>query len=470
MATANYERTGCPVPAGGEQAVLFEGVQPPCAWSKPVSSPESTPDYLATDDHFLAVQRQAEPVKVTLVSQGNLFLETLCRSCPGLDAGLAQPGESLDGLDSDLTSSTTTSDHHHPSPGNLLFIAPPRSTEYFTVTGPPGASTWTGGVRGRRNRPHPQPRNAARVNILDAVRIPLPEPPARSSSPAGAPNQVRLAHRKTSPSCSPRKRAGGGLRRWPSICTIPTCTPGRLPDLDRQSDPLAGAWPWRGYPGPGRPRRGAGPQFTPDRPGRGPRRQYHHRMARSPVWKPSKGKSSSLPLNKPANTGRLGYWSAGILRCQSVLTPGIGHEPALSLPIAGIETGQSTAWPSAPSGRLAPPRRPGSGPPGRRMAGLPPPHSGFYRQAPFTSIAEAHNIRNSLRLSNFARDFYEFFFHLSAIFMAPPYPAPAIVLGWLGRRAASGWRLWGGLALRAFLLVALVFALAGIQLRLHTES
>ena len=43
-------------------------------------------------------------------------------------------------------------------------------------------------------------------------------------------------------------------------------------------------------------------------------------------------------------------------------------------------------------------------------------------------------------------------------------------LALLGRRAFSKWRLWGGLALRTILLLSIVFALAGIQLRLPSRT
>lgn len=44
-----------------------------------------------------------------------------------------------------------------------------------------------------------------------------------------------------------------------------------------------------------------------------------------------------------------------------------------------------------------------------------------------------------------------------------------VILGLIGRRAYSRARLWGGLALRAFLLLLIVLALAGIQLRLPSS-
>ena len=166
------------IPASGEQAVLFEGIPASVRLVEARLQPsESTPDYLPFDDRLLAIQRQDDPVKVTLVSQGNLFLETALSLMPGLDAGLAQPGEALDGLDSDLTifdnyiPITTTL----PS-GNLLFIAPPGSTDFFTVTGtlqtplPEPAETGTGEINPILNHVSLQG-----VNILDAVRLPLPE-------------------------------------------------------------------------------------------------------------------------------------------------------------------------------------------------------------------------------------------------------------------------------------------------------
>ena len=45
-----------------------------------------------------------------------------------------------------------------------------------------------------------------------------------------------------------------------------------------------------------------------------------------------------------------------------------------------------------------------------------------------------------------------------------------VALGLLGRRALSRARLWGGLALRAFLLLLIILALSGIQLRLPSNT
>jgi hypothetical protein len=166
------------IPPGGEQAVLFAGVPASARLVEARLQPAAEPsDFLPGDDRALAVQRQAEPVKVVLVSQGNLFLETALALMPGLDAGIARPGEALDELDADLT----IFDSYVPvtatlPAGNLLFIAPPRSTEYFTVTGtlqtplPRPAESGQG-----QNHPLLSHVSLEGVNILDAVRIPLPE-------------------------------------------------------------------------------------------------------------------------------------------------------------------------------------------------------------------------------------------------------------------------------------------------------
>jgi Ca-activated chloride channel family protein len=159
-------------------------------------------DTLSLDDAAWAVHRNAEPAPVTLVTDGNLFLETALAILPGLEVTTVRPedwkiGRVVDVPESpDLPAShpsnlpvtqssslptfqpsnLTIFDAYVPITatlpvGNLFFIAPPRSTPYFTVTG-------------TLDQPLPRPVDAAdpllayvdlaEVNVLEAVRMPLP--------------------------------------------------------------------------------------------------------------------------------------------------------------------------------------------------------------------------------------------------------------------------------------------------------
>ncbi len=101
-------------------------------------------DDLAADDHAWAVPPSSEKVAVRLVSTGNRFLETALHLLPNVlltatppeeydrrpaTADQGEPlGEQLTIFDSVTPTSTLPS-------GSLLFIAPLRSTDFFSVTG-----------------------------------------------------------------------------------------------------------------------------------------------------------------------------------------------------------------------------------------------------------------------------------------------------------------------------------------------
>jgi len=161
------------IPTGSEQSALASGI---------ISSTQviearllesaAYDDFLALDDKAFAVNRQTGTVKTVLVSEGNLFLETAFSLLPSLNLHVINPGEPIDAeaelliLDSNLPSGEL------PDAANILFIAPPESTEFFTVTG-------------KLDLPIPikaEPVNQlieqvdlSGVNILDAQRITLPE-------------------------------------------------------------------------------------------------------------------------------------------------------------------------------------------------------------------------------------------------------------------------------------------------------
>ena len=146
-------------------------------------------DALPADDRAWAIHHQNQTTNVTLVSPGNLFLETGLSLLPGLQLTVVKPvdfekrwktGKMEDketNLPTPQSSNLTILDRYVPLTatlpvGNLLFIAPVRSTEFFTVTG---------------TIAEPQPRpvsadepllrhvNLADVGIMEAVHIPLPD-------------------------------------------------------------------------------------------------------------------------------------------------------------------------------------------------------------------------------------------------------------------------------------------------------
>lgn len=169
------------IPAGGIQAVISDDLP---AETVVLEARLAGEDALPTDDRAWAVRRDMEPAPVSLVTEGNLFLHTALSLLPGLEVTSITPldyeaavgqagGGAADGADHP---SLTIFDGYVPlndtyPQGNLLFIAPYRSTQYFTVTG---------------KLDNPSPRivdtgesviehlSLAQVNILDTIRISLP--------------------------------------------------------------------------------------------------------------------------------------------------------------------------------------------------------------------------------------------------------------------------------------------------------
>jgi Ca-activated chloride channel homolog len=147
-------------------------------------------DVLPLDDLAWAVRREYRPVEISLISQGNLFLRTALSLLPSVkvveitpeefEAGIATPPvDDTNGVDNRSALepiNLTIFDGYVPTTaplpdGSLLFIAPPRSTDYFTVHGL---------VEGPVPRivDHTDPLaahlNLAEVNILDTVQVSLP--------------------------------------------------------------------------------------------------------------------------------------------------------------------------------------------------------------------------------------------------------------------------------------------------------
>jgi Ca-activated chloride channel homolog len=174
------------LPAGGQQAVVAEDVP---AGTRLVSAVLAGTDALPLDDQAWAVAVKTEPVPLMLVTEGNRFLETGLKLLPGFEVTTIAPGEfevqfaesptttEGAGAASSQVDQITIFDAYIPinaayPNGSLFFIAPPRSSEFFTITGlieqpVPRASTL--------DDPLVTNLNLAQVNILDAVRVLQPD-------------------------------------------------------------------------------------------------------------------------------------------------------------------------------------------------------------------------------------------------------------------------------------------------------
>jgi hypothetical protein len=94
-------------------------------------------DALPTDDHAWAVSTLGEEVNVRIIGPGNRFLETALELLPGVQT-TTTPTTTTTFDETAAQIPVTILDGFIPSElpdGNLFFIAPTRSTDYFSVTG-----------------------------------------------------------------------------------------------------------------------------------------------------------------------------------------------------------------------------------------------------------------------------------------------------------------------------------------------
>jgi Ca-activated chloride channel family protein len=163
------------IPASGQQVVLVSDLP---STLQIIEARLSGQDILALDDRAWAVHRQTQSTTVTLVTPGNLFLETALTLIPGIEMTSMKPEDwATANVEENSPASLVIFDTYTPTEdkfpnSNLLFIGPPHNTGYFTVTG-------------KVDQPLPQivepdhPLlsyvNFSDVNILDAVRIPAPD-------------------------------------------------------------------------------------------------------------------------------------------------------------------------------------------------------------------------------------------------------------------------------------------------------
>jgi hypothetical protein len=161
------------IPPGNGQSILTQNIDPATEMVEARLLPDLTADYLPADDQALAIYQPGETISTTLVTPGNLFLETALSLMPNLSVTLVNPTGVNDLPPADLTILDGVAPITGSLPtGNLLFIGPLRSTELFTVTG---------SLPSPRLNPiradHPLLRfvDLSGVNLLDSARIPLPE-------------------------------------------------------------------------------------------------------------------------------------------------------------------------------------------------------------------------------------------------------------------------------------------------------
>jgi len=124
---------------GKAQAYTFPGLSPDAG---AIEAQLEGQDALAADDRAWAVPPSTGQSTINLVSPGNRFLETVLDLIPNFEVSINQPitRSAVSGQPPAVsTYQLTIFDSVVPTTtmpeGNLLFIAPPRSTELFSVTG-----------------------------------------------------------------------------------------------------------------------------------------------------------------------------------------------------------------------------------------------------------------------------------------------------------------------------------------------
>jgi Ca-activated chloride channel homolog len=163
------------IEAGGIQSIVHSDL---AAETRQIEARLAGQDALPLDDRAWAVRPDREAVPLTLVTAGNRFLETVLRLLPGYEINTLTPAEfEAAGPAASGPASVTVFDGYVPitstlPAGSLLFIAPPRSSEYFTVAGV---------IQQPALRivdpldPLVQHVSLEDISVLDAVQLPLPE-------------------------------------------------------------------------------------------------------------------------------------------------------------------------------------------------------------------------------------------------------------------------------------------------------
>lgn len=178
------------IPPGGQKSIITEGLGVETGVIKALITSQG--DAFALDNQAQAVRPVSLPIPVTLVTQGNRFLKTALSLLPGiiLTEQIVNSTEAETSAtpaftpEPDQSSSVSGKESHPalviydatvpdilPQTSSLLFIAPPKSTIFFSVTGLVENPT----VRPvDLADPLLSQVSLSNVNILDAMEIPLP--------------------------------------------------------------------------------------------------------------------------------------------------------------------------------------------------------------------------------------------------------------------------------------------------------
>jgi hypothetical protein len=164
---------------GGQQAILVPDL--PLETGIVEARLDET-DHLSLDDRAWVVWRNIESAPVTLVSNGNRFLETALSLLPGVEVTVVAPEDwessFQESADDQAANRLTIFDGYVPESGslpaeNLLFIGPRRSTALFSITGTiqsPELSILAEGDPLLANLVDLQ-----QINVLEAAWISLPD-------------------------------------------------------------------------------------------------------------------------------------------------------------------------------------------------------------------------------------------------------------------------------------------------------
>jgi hypothetical protein len=167
------------IPPGEQRAVIAEDLP---GETRVAEARLLGEDALSLDDRSWAAHRQTEATTISLVTEGNLFLETALTLLPNVEVTTITPSDFDASSNANRTETTanpdlTILDSHVPVTdsvltGNVFFIAPPGSSGFFTVTGvieEPALRPVSGSEALLKDI------QLAEVSVLKATRIALPD-------------------------------------------------------------------------------------------------------------------------------------------------------------------------------------------------------------------------------------------------------------------------------------------------------
>lgn len=174
------------IPAGGSlpiaSAALPEGFSyVEAALTRPSDSPFV--DHLPTDDRAVALAPQTGTRRALVMTDGNLFLEQVLRTIPGIQPFRGDPALGLPGTGYDLYIFDGWQPPVLPTDGDLLIINPTVSTPLFEVG---GLVEMSGAIRVQRGDPRMTFVDFSAVNLLHYKTVSAPWADALIEADAGA--------------------------------------------------------------------------------------------------------------------------------------------------------------------------------------------------------------------------------------------------------------------------------------------